>query len=276
MIIRHDLRLVFLHVPKCAGKQLRDIFLIGSNSENSESLFNFDYSPTLHRHVDLAHLPAADLVHWPQFKWLSLYTTIAVIRNPYERLTSAANEFFRQSSKHEESIVNSGKITQSMRLKYLKQIPLRHSQLDPRFVHSLPISWFTHLGMAPQVDHLLRCETLADDFQTLATKLKLPNEMRVGGKRLLSNCPSSATQFPLSTDEVTIANILYRQDFATFHYLQLPDPPDNGSASDVISQLTPGTTASHKIPLLNRALRVEWHWGPTSERQESIALPATR
>ena len=41
MIIRHDLNLVFVHVPKCAGKEIRDVLVTGAAEGAAESLFNY-------------------------------------------------------------------------------------------------------------------------------------------------------------------------------------------------------------------------------------------
>ena len=284
MIIRHDLQLIFLHVPKCAGKELREILLIGASDENSEELFNFAYSSVLHRHVDLAHLPMADLVHWPAYSWLDRYTVIAAVRNPYERLASAANEYFRQRSRGDEAIINGAGITAAMRRHYYSQLALGHSQRDPRFIHSLPMTWFTHLGATPKVDQLLRCESLADDFQRLAAQLNLPAPMRQVAQATLRNRPLTAANTPIKTAldqaEVQLAHRLYAQDFATFAYLRqapdaLPDTVDP-DLQQLVGSLCPSTLSSHAIPVLERAERVEWHWGPCSQRQEAEKLAATR
>ena len=285
MIIRHDLELVFLHVPKCAGKELREILLLEAPAQSSEELFNFSYSPILHRHVDLAHLPMADLIHWPAYQWLERYTVIAAVRDPYERLGSAANEYFRQRSRADEAIINGPGITAAMRRYYFSQLPLGHSQRDPRFIHSLPMTWFTHLGPTPMVDQLLRCESLADDFQQLASQLNLPLEMRELAQASLGNRPfASAPIAPaLSQAEVDIAHHLYAQDFATFGYRQREPAArqagDSATAPEltqVLASLCPANLPSHAIPLLERAETVQWHWGPSSQRQEAEGLAPTR
>ena len=122
MIIRHDLEIVFIHVPKCAGKQLRRIFKTTENQSAIEELWNFEYNEVLERYVDLAHLPLSDLIHYPQFKYLDQYKVIACIRNPYMRLASAVNEYYRQKSKKHEDIVKSGKITSEMKARYYKKM----------------------------------------------------------------------------------------------------------------------------------------------------------
>lgn len=281
MIIRHDLELVFLHVPKCAGKELRDVFEAGAPEGACESLFNFAYAPRLHRYVDLAHLPMADLVHWPQFQYLERYTVVASIRHPQERLTSAANEFHRQRSPQEEAVVNGQGLPTPLLHSYLAQLPQRHAQLDLRFIHSLPITWFTHLGNQPMVDHLLRCEQLADQVQDLGLRLGWPTPMRELAARKLRNAPP-ANRCP-EPAEWQLAQRLYSQDFATFGYSPSPQPsgPAGGLPSErwadlALSQLDPAPCNSHDPDVLGWAEAVHWHWGPSCQRREAPQLPATR
>ncbi len=287
MIIRHDLELVFLHVPKCAGKELREILLIGAAADQGEELFNFAYSPILHRHVDLAHLPLADLVHWPQYQWLQRYTVIAAVRNPYERLSSAANEYFRPRCREDEATINGPGITAAMRRHYFSQLPLAHSQRDPRFIHSLPMTWFTHLGSKPMVDQILRCESLADDFQRLASRLELPAAMQDAAQASLRNRPLAseppAPETGLDQLEAMLSHHLYAQDFATFDYPRHRSAEPSEIADDaaaelepLLAALCPGKLSSHAIPILERADRVDWHWGPSSSREEAPCLAATR
>jgi hypothetical protein len=283
MIIRHDLKLVFLHVPKCAGKELREVFLAGAPEGAYESLFDFAYSTRLHRYVDLAHLPMADLVHWPQFKYLSRYTVVASIRHPEERLTSAANEFYRQRSQAEEALVNQSGLPRPWLNAYLSQLPERHSQIDPRFIHSLPMTWFTHLGCEPMVDHLLRCELLSDQMQDLAETLNWPDEIKDLAAKKLHNAP---TRRPISDPCIwKLAQRLYSQDFSTFDYA-LSDMQEgcgglaasgtNRWIEKSLSQLEPTPCSSHDADLLSWSESVQWHWGPKCERQEPTILTPTR
>jgi hypothetical protein len=280
MIIRHDLQLVFLHVPKCAGKELRDVIQAGAPKGACESLFDFAYAPRLHRYVDLAHLPMADLIHWPQFAYLERYMVVASIRHPEERLCSAANEFHRQRCPQEEALVNQKALPTAWLRAYLAQLPERHAQLDPRFVHSLPITWFTHLGSEPMVDYLLRCDQLADQVQELAQKLHWPEAMRTLAQQKLRNVP--ATSRPLEPATWTLAQRLYVQDFKTFGYQPSQQPSDHQSvgssrwAAKALSQLEPAPCSSHDADLLPWAKSVQWHWGPRSEREEPNCLRATR
>lgn len=280
MIIRHDLKLIFLHVPKCAGKQLRDVWLQGADPDTTDDFFNFQYSARLHRYLDLAHLTMDDLVHFDAAQCLASYTVIAAIRHPYLRLRSAVNEYYRQYSVDDETIVNGRGPSPSMSLRYMEQLPMGHSARDPRFVHSFPITWFTHYGNAPKVDYLLRCDTLRDDAIELAQRLNLPAAIIECASCKLQNQPDESDAWSharLTPGEQEMAHRLYAQDFHTFGFT-MKDPASflQDPLFNVLSQLDPADHHSHGIDQLWRAQEVHWHWGPQCQRQEPVKLDPVR
>lgn len=279
MIIRHDLKLVFLHVPKCAGKAIREVFKTEAKDNACIDRFNFEYSEALHRHVDLAHLTLDELAHYPDFKLLEEYTVIAAVRNPYDRILSAANEYYRQFSPSDETRINRYGPTESMIISYIKQIPFRHSQRDLRFVHSLPLTWFTHLGGKPKVDYILKCETLLTDFMRVANILDLPKNIIDEGLKKLTNHQNSNGNISHELNEglTLMANLLYKQDFSTFSYEMRPARINNASClKNTIALLNPQNTHSHTLELMNTAQRVDWHWGPSSQQRLANTLVPTR
>ena len=215
---------MFVHVPKCAGKEIRDVLVTGAAEGAAESLFNYSYCSRLRRYVDLAHLPMDDLVHQPQFQWLQRYTVVAAIRHPLARLRSAANEFHRQRSKEEEAVVNGPGLPQAWCRRYMAELPWRHARRDPRYIHALPITTFTHLGEQPMLDHVVRCQSLRDDLLRLAEQLYLPAALKQAIAERLRN--ASETEVPRCFDrqEWLLAQRLYQHDFSTFGF-RLAIPP---------------------------------------------------
>ena len=265
MIIRHDLKLVFLHVPKCAGKLMRKLFLLGSTSESMQQLWNYGHSAELDRYVDFAHLPLSDLCTTKQFQYLSQYRVIACVRDPYKRLPSAAKEFYRQKSKRHERRVIEGTLTDAMRERYYRKMRRGHSQLDPRFIHSLPMHRFTHLGMEPMVDHLLHCERLRDEVVKLSTELNWPQAMREAAAALPITDPAPT---PLASERA-LANSLYAQDFRWFDY-------EWDGADDQPSPQASDPMDAGQVTWIHEAPELQWHWGPTAKREERRSVPACR
>ena len=146
MIIDHTLKIVLLHVPKCAGTSLRQAFLDDGQERDIVSFFDFEYNPVLHRQVDKAHLPLMDLRHYPEWRLLKRYQVIACIRHPYQRLASACREFLRQNSRETEVQMRTQLPNQEQRLAYLRRLPAAMDAHDLRWVHGFPIHWFTHYG----------------------------------------------------------------------------------------------------------------------------------
>ena len=265
MIIRHDLKLVFLHVPKCAGKALRKLFQLGADEQSVEQLFNYGHSAALNRYLDFAHIPLSDLCTMSSFQYLRRYRVVACVRNPYKRLASAANEFYRQKSKRHERRVIEGTLTEAMRERYYRKLRLGHSQLDPRFIHSLPMHRFTHLGMEPMVDHLLHCEQLREEVVQLAINLNWPDAIREAAKDL----PATDSAPDPEPNERALAHELYERDFEWFGYSW------DGQGRKPSSQTAEAVDAG-RVRWIHEAPELEWHWGPTARKAERRSVPACR
>ena len=169
MIIDHSLRLVFLHVPKCAGTALRTAWQDAAEGRDVVSWFDFEFDPVLQRQVDLAHQPLMDLRHRKEWRFLRRYHVVACIRHPYQRLASACREYYRQQSRESELQMRREPPSREQLLSYLRRLPGAMDAHDLRYVHGFPISWFSHYGTQPMVDTLLRCGQLADDLNTQHT-----------------------------------------------------------------------------------------------------------
>jgi len=265
MIIRHDLKLVFLHVPKCAGKELRKLFRLDATINSIDELFNYGHSSILNRYVDLAHLPLSDLYTTSNFQYLKRYQVVACVRNPYKRLASAANEFYRQKSKRHERLVSERKLKKQMRKRYYKKLSKGHSQLDPRFIHSLPMHRFTHLGEEPMVDHLLHCEALQAEVIRLADRLNWPGSM----KRAAAELPLSDPAPKPSAYERELANKLYEKDFRWFGYDW--DGVFQPRQNECLEVADAG-----RERWIHEASALKWHWGPTAKKAERRSVPSQR
>lgn len=280
MIICHDLKLVFLHVPKCAGTALRTVFEQGTTTGGSVSLFDFGYSHILRRHVDLAHLPLMDLRHFPEWRCLETYHTVACIRDPYARMASACREFYRQHSRETELQMREQPPTTEQLLDYLRALPAAHEAHDLRYVHSFPIVWFTHYGEHPMVDSLLRCEHLPHDLQKLTDRCNLPVDLgdallataRHGGDSGASKALQALQHDP---NLVAMTNLLHREDFSTFDY---PRRPANFSDTELRERMEAclTNTASHAIPHTSLAPRIRWYWGRHSNSNLPPMAPSRR
>lgn len=262
MIIRHDLKLIFLHVPKCAGTAIRRVFREGSSDPaNVQEFWNYSFNDVLERYVDRAHLPLSDFRSYPEFDLLDDYTVIACTRHPQARLRSAVHEYYRQKSARHEAKIKKGQLTDAMKRRYYRQLHRRHLELDPRFIHSLPMHRFTHYGRQPKVDHLLRCESLLSDFEQLAQTLRLPESMlHKAATSLHRNDRDAATCHP-DQQEVELSERLYAVDFQTFGYGNATTP-------------TPGPIVdAGQARFIHASAQIQWHWGPRASRSTTDLAP---
>ena len=276
MIVDHDLQLVLLHVPKCAGTALRRAFLEDGAERQVENLFDFSYDPVLKRQVDRAHRPLMDLRHTRLWRWLRRYRVIACVRHPYDRLASACREHLRQKSRATELQMRQQPPSDDQLLSYLRRLPAAMDAHDLRWVHGFPMHWFTHFGSRPMVDQLIRCEQLSSDLETAGETLGLPSSLR---SRLRAVGEGSGRQEAADLQQLrnhpdlqALANRLHREDFPCFGYEQ-----QNTDFSDPeLRQLIEACLAigpSHDLPLTNLTAEMRWYYGRISPRKELRLKP---
>lgn len=276
MIVDHDLKLVVLHIPKCAGTALREAFLEDGADRRMESCFDFSYDTVLKRQVDLAHRPLMDLRHTRLWRWLRRYQVIACIRHPYDRLASACREYLRQKSRATEVQVRSEPPTNEQILRYLRRLPAAMDAHDLRWVHGFPIHWFTHFGKRPMVDQLIRCEEFSSDLEQLGETLSLPKSLRrrlrAVGEGAGRREAASLTAIRNHPDLQALANQLHREDFPCFHYEQQKakfNDPELKQLIDACLAIGP----SHDLPLTNLTSEMHWYYGRVSRRPELQLKP---
>jgi hypothetical protein len=269
MILRHDLQLAFLHIPKCAGKSLRNLFKLESNINNCTDLWNYSYSHKVHRYVDRAHLPSDDLVHFKEFRHLREYKAIAACRHPYLRLASAIKEYYRQRSKMDEERANEGKLSRDDQLSYLRALPMHLAMLDPRYIHALPMRRFSHYGKRCLVNHWLRCEQLRKDWQALVREQALPSSwIEAADGRLMDDDPLSRESLGPAADVlILVANQLYRNEFRYFGYEKWKEESISPADRRDLAECWKHTSSqSHEPQWIHQSKRLEWHWGPRCAR----------
>ena len=274
MIICHDIELVFIHVPKCAGTAIRRVFEHGSIPGSCDSLFDFDYNHILRRHVDLAHLPLMDFRHYSQWKYLRKYHTVACIRHPYARIASACREYYRQFSREYQIQMLHEAPSIEQLITYLRSLPAAFEAHDLRYLHAFPITWFTHYGSKPMVDSLLRIDHLEEDLMNLSDQCKLPTQLRnallssVGNSKPRKSSPSLQS-LQSNSDLQALANLLHQEDFRTFGFKANAATFSDHDLSDRI-QASLQTTASHAVPHTSLCPSLRWYWG----RNSNIVRPA--
>lgn len=269
MLICHEWKLIFLHVPKCSGTAIRQLLNEESPFGSTVSFFDFSYNYILKRYVDLAHLPLMDLRHYSEWSLLQEYHTLAALRHPYARLASACREYYKQKCRDTEIQMRTIPPTVEQLIAYLSALPAAFESHDLRYVHSFPMVWFTHYGSSPMVDTLLNCHDFANGLLSLQKLSILPQHV-IDGLLKLSIGPERPNSPSLQSLESNpnlqaIANILYYEDFNTFGFLRQNVQATDPSIHEIISRSLTATN-SHDIEHLGLAPKVRWYWGRDSNR----------
>lgn len=278
MLICHEWKVVFLHVPKCAGTAIRQTLERHAPMGSTVSFFDFEYNHTLRRHVDLAHLPLMDLRHYDEWTLLQSYHTIASIRHPYARLASACREFYRQLSRDTQIQMESQAPSREQLLAYLRALPAALEAHDLRYVHAFPITWFSHYGARPMVDTLLQCADLVTGLESLRGRSVLPEavvaELVAQAQAHQPGAQPDLSALQADPDLQAMANVLHQDDFNTFGYGRANARLIDAELVRVVEQSL-NTTASHAIPCISLAPRVRWYWGRDSNRKPPL-MPMQR
>ncbi|MEG3755098.1 sulfotransferase family 2 domain-containing protein [Psychromonas arctica] len=203
MIINHDKKVVFIHIPKCAGKAVRHILC---EADMYGKFWHWNYSEKTNSWNDLAHLPLHLLYHYDEWSFLREYKVIAAIRNPLDRFISAVEEHKRQHDR---------KITMSKIIEELDPIKIAY---DPRYIHFCPQSYFTHYNGVSVIDTFLHQENLKNELLSLALELNL-NIEKIKQIELLGNASTYANNVnQFNSRDVTKIVELYKDDFNLLGY----------------------------------------------------------
>ena len=92
MIIDNIHRIVFVHIPKCAGTTVRSI-LQKYDSTGGKFTARVDYHPVLGK-LDYVHIPLFILEKYfpEEFEKITEYETFAIVRNPLSRFASSISQ----------------------------------------------------------------------------------------------------------------------------------------------------------------------------------------
>lgn len=218
-MISHSHKTVFVHVPKCAGQSVEQVFTddLGLSFEDRAPLLlrrNRDPDMGPHR---LAHLYAHEYVglgHMTPGQYAE-YFTFAVVRNPFARLVSEAN--YRKAAQKK------GLFSKGYRsLEHLVKAALRKAERYDRHRHVVPQTRYLYDtdGKTLLVDQVIRFEELPKVFPDVAERvfgrrIELPRRNTTHGNKEWSIKT-------LSDADIEFIRRFYRQDFDLLGYSDDP------------------------------------------------------
>ena len=173
MFVDFARRLMFVHIPKTAGRTVRAHLL-----RHSESFANF-WGETAG--IDLAHLSVRESEAYLSPGFVDRATKFCFVRNPYDRLYSAFKE--RQYAPSFPRFVRD--------LYSRREFPL----------HCRPQHTFIHEAGRLRVERILRYEDFATEFRQLLLEFGFPVDVEAGS---ISDCHESS--YMRHYDEVLISD----------------------------------------------------------------------
>lgn len=251
-------RLIFIHIPKNAGQSV-------------EAAFGRKWVPPHARSPENAHLwPDSQSRHTPLRAFtkdldLSIYRSFAIVRNPWDRMVS--------SYKYELKLAKAGLGSHRPNRKLLADGAsfadyVAHSEKTTAFLRP-QLDWIRLKDKPLGVTHLLRFESLEQDFTRMALEVGLPFS------RLPHiNKTAASAHYSAYYDEHTrrMVSELYARDIATFGYVfenvssaEIPVEPTGEEKTDELTEPT------EKRPLQRRTVR--GRPDPLQEPGKSYRLP---
>jgi chondroitin 4-sulfotransferase 11 len=209
-MIDHRRRVIFLHIPKCAGTSIERAFGVGPfNSREPDYEHLVGWCPK--RGIFLQHATAQQLLEFglvsPEV-W-SEYFTFTVVRNPFARAVSDYFWLRRLTAgrgSFREFLEESGAFTSILR--NVGEQTYRGDHVKTQ------VSYITASGFAP-LDFIGRVETLNDDMLSIAD--------RIGIELPLANDKAQRQRFAhyshmYADEEIAIVARKYAVDLETFGY----------------------------------------------------------
>ncbi|SHO45753.1 sulfotransferase family 2 domain-containing protein [Desulfopila aestuarii] len=209
MIISHNYKFIFIHIPKCAGTSIRNCLL--ELDPEAVSYWGNAWALDQDCHVDAAHQPIENLVkNRDLLRMFRKYFVFAFVRNPYERFLSSLAEFGRERS---------DPLNLSDILELLPSLTPNAFLKNVRYIHFCPMHYFTHIGNKRWVDQIY-------DFANLeAGLLRFSQTIGISPDKILPlpslNISKNVRQpsVDVLTNKVIAAvNNIYHQDFELFGY----------------------------------------------------------
>jgi hypothetical protein len=197
MILSHDKKFLFIHVPKTAGTNVRNWLL--SQTENKENFWWWDKSGT-----DRAHLHCNNISKYIDVSKIQYeqYYIFGFVRNPYHRIYSAFKEVKWKGPCKDHSFES------ILRLFLAKQR-----------INELPVHFQPQVKFLKYATQVYKYELLYESVGNISTYLKIePLKLSFEKKT------HSYTYFEhYSQAMIDIINITYAEDFEKYGYYKIPE-----------------------------------------------------
>lgn len=173
MIICDEHRLVFVHIPKCAGTSVRNT-LQHFDSRGGAFTSRRSNHPSLGQ-LDFVHIPLFVLrEHFrPEFEILKEYWSIAVIRNPYNRFASSVTQHLNMYSAQSIQTRSREDIQTAIKtsIDYLSRQPKAPHLLSSEYIHFQKQVDYIDLDGARVINNLYLVDEIDDLLADVGRRL---------------------------------------------------------------------------------------------------------
>ncbi|MBR9910204.1 MAG: sulfotransferase family protein [Gammaproteobacteria bacterium] len=178
-MIFHKHRLIFIHIPKCAGSSIGSFYSEGKKFNWEEPDYEYLYGWCPKRQIHLQHATAKQLLDTDLITediWNS-YHKFTIIRNPWDRSYSDYMWIMKDRNirgSFKEYITKSGSFTEPLQNKHSKNY---------RGDHLIPQSDFFATEGKYAVDYVFRFENLLESIKTINSCIQLEKDFSIHEKR---------------------------------------------------------------------------------------------
>ena len=210
-MICHQHKIIFIHIPKCAGSSIEEYFGVKPfkwKYPNYENLTGWCPKRKIHLH----HATAEQLLNTGLVKeedWDS-YFKFAIIRNPWSRAVSDYYWFNRSKiikTGFSSYLKGEGRLKKEMTNKDVKEY---------RGDHLLPQCDFIKINNKIVVDKIIRLENLKEEFGELKKELNLPKKALPHSKKANKHYDHYSEFY--FDKEIEMIRDKYKKDIQEFNY----------------------------------------------------------
>ena len=191
-MVYHKHKLIVVGIPKNASSSLSDV--LKNKTDNSHD-----------------HRTLIDEYNYNDSDLLSTYTSLAVVRNPYDRFFSGVHQIRRDATENNNLTVQ--EVIE-------QEIYYREQGINECFYTQ---NQFIYLGKILLVDKIIRYENLHEEWKNFVEEYNKTAEYKIKKVLPFSNTTKNKKSWTeefktLTQDQLDLINTMYERDFKLFGY----------------------------------------------------------
>jgi len=199
MLIFHEQKIAFIHIPKNAGSSIRETLLEYEDKKTVKSIEGWRAHPLIEKQLEtLPYIFNED------------YFLFACVRNPYTRVLSA---YLQGNTQHNLNLSFKEYLMCMMDKKY---------EHNDRLIHGAPQHRFIYDENNSTVDFIIRFENIERDYKELYD-IKI-HELGKFETIKHTNKAGSSKENLFTEEAIVLINEIYSKDFELFNYDMLEMP----------------------------------------------------